>query len=253
MLLLAGMPGLQVLAGGFNPSVSLFGGYTYAREVVIVSSGDFSFKHNNFNWGFELSNEFFLKNYFFLKTGLRYQQFKTTVYANNPIQTISWIKHYETIAVPVLFGKHFYSGNGRMGAVYFGGSFGIIATPTVYSESTYFLTRYGGGGSEAHWDERDSIDASPGTFFPTIDIGADYHLFKSPRLSLGLLFSFQLNQTQSYSCTSTVQVTNTGERYDQYIQLAHQFFNCSMMFSYRFGKKSKMPEPRLMLDWGAPK
>lgn len=252
-LFLAGAPVSPLFAGAFNPSISLIGSYTYVRDFVTVSSGDVSVNHRNINFGFEFSNEFFLKNDFFLKTGIRYQQYHVTVSAPNPIHSLSWGKLYESFAVPILAGKHFYDSKGRMGSVYLGGSFGVITTPFVYSESSYSLTRYGSGASEGIGNSRDSLYPKPLFFFPTIDVGADYHFFKSPRLSLGVLLSFQLNHTTSYSCSGSVQETISGEQYSYQIQAAHQFFTGSVLFSYRFGKRSKMPEPKLMQDWSAPK
>jgi len=62
-------------------------------------------------------------------------------------------------------------------------------------------------------------------------------LFVFPRLSMGILFSLQLQQTQPATYTGVVKNVTKGTVYSYEIAHQHQFMNCSFVLSYKFGKK----------------
>jgi len=235
--------GLPVSCFAWEPSVSILGNYTITKNDDVVRSGMFGVQNRKVNLGFEFTNKFYLHNDYFIRAGLRYSTFQTTVNGQNQVSVlfdipyhILWACGYANYAIPVQFGKDFVTKSGHKGDFYAGASVGII---TISSATAGVST-----DASANAKTSDTITTNilnfggpfPAYFLATADFGASYQPFKSvPRLSMGFVCSIQLNKTKPYSYQATVNDTH-GNVYTYDMQHQQQFTNCAVLVSYKLGK-----------------
>ena len=240
----------------FAPTVSLLASYTSTYNYTEIESGIFNIQNRKINFGFEATNKFYFTKDIFFKTGLRYNQYSTTINAVNQISVLMdnpypfvWTHRLESLCFPLLVGKEF-SFNERKGDVYFGMSLGLLMT-------SYSMT----GGTIAFKKDPNNTDLivyqledtnashTPNYFYPALNLGVTYHPFKkTPRLSIGFLCAIQLNKTKPYFFQGIAQNYSRSETYSYNVQNYQSFINYSMLFSYTFVKPRLAKEKSSSLD-----
>ena len=251
---------LPVLSFGWTPTISLLGNYTITNNNDVAKSGMFRVQNRNVNFGFELSNKFYLDDHYFIKTGIRYSSFQTTVSGGDQVSArfdapyqISWQAGYASFAVPVHFGKAFTTQSGTKGDFYAGASVGILMVSGATTS-----TSTGSSGSVGNPDTITTVFPNFGGPFPTCflataDLGINYQPFKSaPRLRVGLMCSIQLNKTNPFDYQAAVS-DSRGHSFTYDLQHQQQFTNCAFLLSYTFGNLNHEHRPRGGTYYVAPK
>lgn len=231
----------------FRPTISFIGSYTHTRNFSHLNDGIFRMEDRKGNFGLELTNKFYVVDQYFLKTGIRYHQYKTTVSAVNQIPDIynypdpfSWEKKYVGLNIPILLGMDFTTKSGKSGDFYFGLTPGILMN--TYKQINGDITEHRDPNSDdpvysETWDEESLL---PNYFFVTADLGINFSPIKKiPGFSMGAMCSFQLNKAQHSVYKAYVAMPSKG--YDFFYNLHNEsrVMNVSVMFSYTFGKKIK--------------
>ncbi|HTM65188.1 MAG TPA: outer membrane beta-barrel protein [Flavipsychrobacter sp.] len=247
--------GLSALAFHFHPKLSILTSYTLTKNYTDIEAGRFDVSNRNLNFGFEFTNKFYVSDNCFIETGFRYGQYKTVISAKNQLADhldkpypLSWERRFENLGLPILLGRDFITKNGRKGDMFIGVSAGILMTSyakdQVSSSFPKNINNLDTVRSEISDDGR-----LPSFFFPTIDLGANYHPLKSlSRFSVGLLFSIQLNKTGAYSYQGTLRNLSKNEEYIYSLQHSMSFINCMLSLSYTFGKQKSNGKNSHKLD-----
>ena len=238
-----------VCSFAWNPTLSVLGNYTITNNTDVPKSGTFSVQNRKMNLGLEFTSKFHLGNDYFIRTGVRYSSFNTTISAVNhvpaPIEVpyqLGWAVSYASFAVPVHIGKDFVTGNGCRGDYYAGLSVGIL-TPWGVTEGMSSGASQNGADTLTTRSTDDYTNL-PSFFLATADFGASYQPFKNNRrFTMGLLCSIQLTKTTPYTYGSTVS-DSRGNANTYAIQHREQFTNCALTLNYTFGK---LKEPRQAL------
>ncbi|MGV3613056.1 MAG: hypothetical protein ACO1N0_18995 [Fluviicola sp.] len=231
----------------FRPTISFIGSYTHTRNFSHLNDGIFRTENKKGNFGFELTNKFYVVDEYFVKTGIRYHQYKKTVYAVNQIPDIydypdpfSWEQKYVSLNVPILLGRDFTTRNGKSGDFYFGLTPGILMN--TYKKVNGDITEHRDPNSEdpvysMTWDQEAKL---PNFFFVTADIGVNFSPIKKiPGFNVGLLCSFQLNKGQRSEYNAVVGMPSKGYDFFYNLHNENRVTNFSILFSYSFGKKIK--------------
>jgi hypothetical protein len=253
--------GLLVVSGlscpvcsfAWNPTLSVLGNYTLTNNTDVPKSGSFSVQNRKMNLGLEFTSKFHLGNDYFIRTGVRYSSFNTTISAVNHVPALievpyqlGWAVSYASFTVPIHFGRDFVTGNGRRGDYYAGVSVGIL-TPWGATEGM------SSGASQNGPDtlttkSADDFTNLPSFFLATADFGASYQPFKNNRrFTMGLLCSIQLTNTTPYTYGATVNDSH-GKIATYEIQHREQFTNCAVSLSYTFGKLKALSQGMLPLS-----
>ncbi|WP_276134062.1 hypothetical protein [Polluticoccus soli] len=235
--------GLSPVAYSFNPCLSLLGSYTSTKNYNTVNAGAFDIQNRKVNFGVELTHKFYLVDDLFLRTGFRYNTYKTSFYGKNQIPKLydspyplAWKRGYESYAIPVQLGRDIVVNNSNRGDFYVGFSAGIFNPTSAEDRVSSSLPRDLSFADTIMVSSWDSVNA-PSSFFPTIDFGVNYQPFKAaPRFSIGVLCSFQLNKTEPQSFHAVVQNLSTGKEYRYEMEHHQSFINCAVSLSYTFGK-----------------
>ncbi|MBS1614928.1 MAG: hypothetical protein JST06_02305 [Bacteroidetes bacterium] len=226
-----------------RPSVGIIGSYTVTNNHFLVEEGVFNWDNRKVNFGLELTNKFYFKGNYFFKTGLRYNQYRTTVNAINQIAILqdnpypfTWERRFESGVVPFLFGKDFLI-NDKTGDFYLGTSLGILSTSYTMTRGTIALKKDPDNTDLIISRTEDTGRLTPAYFLPTLDFGASYHPFKNmSAFSVGILCSIQLNSTDPYYLQGITLNYSKGETYNYRIQNHQSFINCSVILAYTFGQ-----------------
>lgn len=231
----------------FRPTLSFIGSYTYTKNFSYLNDGIFRIEDKKGNFGFELTNKFYVAQPYFVKTGIRYHQYQTTVSAVNQIPDIynhpdpfSWQKKYVSLTVPILLGMDFTTKSGKGGDFYFGLTPGILMN--TYKKIDGEITEHRDPNSQDEvssitWDTESLL---PNYFFVTADFGVNFSPIKKiPGFGVGALCSFQLNKAQRSEYNAVMAMPSKG--YDFFYNLHNEtrIMNFSVLFSYTFGKKIK--------------
>ncbi len=227
----------------FRPSVTLLGSYTTTRNYTEVGSGTFDIRNRETNFGFEVTNKFYVSKPYFIKTGIRYNTYKTDFAASSDLPgyskttyPITWERKWQQIAVPVQAGWDFSTRNGNAGDVYIGASVGLI----MISSATDGVQSPGAAANSSGSTVTSSItddDLMGTSFMSTIDLGFSYHPFRSaPRFSVGALYSLQLNSTLPHTYNGTVSDGNHGHETNYSMVHSQQSTNYSLTLTYKLGK-----------------
>lgn len=239
----------------FNPTVSVLATYTATYNHFVIESGIFNSSSRKVNFGFELTNKFYLGGNFFFKTGLRYNQYQTIVNGLNQISVLmdypypfSWERRFESAAVPLLAGRDFMAG-GRRGNYYLGASIGILMSSYLRTDGSTALKKDPDNTDLILGQTVDTGKHLPNYFFPTLDFGISYHpLNNIPAFSLGLQCSIQLNQTKPYYHQGIIANYSRGETYSYRISNHQNFINYSLLLSYTFGRVREVKTKGSALD-----
>lgn len=231
----------------FRPTLSFLGTYTYTKNFSHLNDGRFRTENKKGNFGFEFTNKFYVVDGYFVKTGIRYHQYKKTVIALNQVLEIydypdpfSWEQKYVGLNVPILIGKDFTMKNGRSGDFYFGLAPGVLMN--TYKKINGDITKHRDPEStdivySEVWDQETKL---PNFFFVTADIGVNFSPVKKiPGFNIGALCSFQLNKAQRSQHNANVAVPSKGIDFLYELHNENRIMNFSLMFSYTFGKKIK--------------
>jgi hypothetical protein len=229
----------------FSPTVSVLYSRTFTTHAYSVPSGEFDVSNRNVNLGFEVTNQFPLSKSYFIKTGIRYGQLRNIITGKNQINEyldypnpLLWERRYEAFSVPLHVGKEIKVKGRNKGNAFLGVSLGILSTSYSKTLISTGIANNSNFNDEISITVVDKTNQTPHYFLPTADIGANYIPFESaPRLSTGILFSLQLQQTQPATYTGVVQNVTKKAVYNYEITHQHQFMNCSFVLSYKFGKK----------------
>lgn len=229
----------------FQPRISLLGGYTTdCHSEGSSPNAAFQSRTTGSNFGLSFTNRFHFQNHFFVESGFRYVQYHSSVYDLKfnmdhtlaPVQaTLGW--GYESISIPVLFGKEYKFRDGiRSMTPYLGMSAGLLMLAEVAT---------GGSGSNTS-TMFDVSDNFPQSFYLTFDAGASVTPFHQlPNLSVGLLASVQINNNSfQYSYGGSIFDIQSGATYPFSIYLHPQLFNCSVKLSYQFFKQNNYTHKR---------
>jgi hypothetical protein len=229
----------------FRPTLSFLGTYTNTRNFTYLNDGKFRIENQKGTFGFEVANKFHVVDGYFVKTGIRYHQYRKTVSAINQIPDIydhpdpfRWEQRYVSLTVPVLLGKDFTTKKGNSGDFYFGLAPGILMNTLKKIDAE--ITEHRDPNSTDNVDSYlwDSEAKLPNYFFVTADFGVSFSPIKKiPGFSIGALCSFQLNKGQRSEYNAVMAMPNKG--YDFFYNVIHEsrVSNLSVVFSYTFGKK----------------
>lgn len=231
----------------FRPTISFLGTYTNTRNFTYLNDGKFRIENQKGTIGFEVANKFHVADEYFVKTGIRYHQFRKTVSAINQIPDIydhpdpfRWEQRYVSLTVPILLGKDFTTKKGNNGDFFFGLAPGILMNTVkkIYGEITEH--RDPNSTDEVHsylWDNEEKL---PNYFFISADFGVNFSPIKKiPGFSVGALCSFQLNKGQRSEYNAVVGMPSKGYDFFYNLHNENRVTNFSILFSYSFGKKIK--------------
>lgn len=243
-LLFALLTAIPYCAFSFTPTLSALCSRTFTSNDYVVSSGVFDVRNRNVNFGFEFTNQFHISKSYFIKTGIRYGQFRNIITGKNQIPELFdnpspmlWERRYEAFTVPLHIGKEIAANGTIKGNAFIGVSLGILTTSFAKNQIESGVARNINFKDEISITVVDNTNQTPTYFLPTADIGANFFPFKSlPRFSAGILCSFQLLHTLPASYSGVVQNTTKGDVYNYKISHEHQFINCSVALNYKFGK-----------------
>jgi hypothetical protein len=237
----------------FRPTVSLLSNYTVTTGNDATKAGAFDIKDRKINLGFEVSNKFYLGGNYFIKTGLRYNSYKTTVGGKNQQSVfleqpypLYWERRYESISMPALFGKEFMTANGKRGDYFFGVSAGVLSLS--YAKDGVSSTVASNANSSIGQSSliEDNNSQALVTLFPTLDLGASCAPFGfMPRFSMGILCSVQLNKADPYTYHGVVRNETTGTEYHYDLQRELNYINCAITFNYTFGRERPFAPKKL--------
>ena len=230
----------------FSPSVSLLGSYTTTNNDAAIRSGLFDIQNRKVNFGLEFTNKFYLSEHYFIRTGLRYNKFKTTINGKNQIPALLdqpsplyWDRGYRSVTIPIEFGWGFVTRKGNRGDFYIGLSAGLISTSSATNGVSSALPRNSNSTDTLTSMITDNADY-PASFFSTLDIGGNYQIFtKVPRFSVGFLCSAQLSKAYSSSYHGTVKYGSQGPEFVYDMQNQQRYVNCGLTLSYTFGKQKQ--------------
>lgn len=232
----------------FNPNISLFTGYAIIGNDQTIHSGIFDINNRKTDFGFSLTNRFYVGDYYFFNIGIRYNNFKSETVGLNPFPErfdfpypFRWVKGYESIVVPIQGGKFFsLLGNRQNCMVYAGVSVGVLMSSNEMVE-----TQYDNPKDPNNHDEISSkmITNSPlpNSFYLTGDIGVDFlPIKKLPNLSIGLLYSLQLNKTSfQEDFTGMIKNVTVNKKYPYNMELRQRFSNLNIVLGYAFKNRTK--------------
>lgn len=231
----------------FRPTISLMGTYTHTKNFSHLNDGRFGIENQKANFGFEVTNKFYVADQYFIKTGIRYNEFKKTVTAYNQVPELydypnpfSWEHKYVGLTVPILLGMDFKTKNGKSGDFFFGIAPGILMN--TYKKMDQNSTKARDPKSmdivySEAWDEETKL---PNFFYLTADLGASFSPIKKiPGFSVGALCSFQFNKAQRSLQSGNVIVPSKGYNFLYELYNENRVMNFSAVFSYTFGKKVK--------------
>lgn len=231
----------------FRPTIAFIGSYTHTRNFSNLNDGVFRTENKKGNFGFEFTNKFYVVDEYFVKSGLRYHQYKKTVTGINQIPDIydypdpfSWEQKYVSLTVPILLGRDFTTKNGKTGDFYFGLAPGILMN--TYKKMSGEITEHRDPDSpdpvfSQQWDLESKL---PNFFFVTADIGVNFSPVKKiPGFTMGALCSFQLNKGQRSEYNGILAMPSKGYDFFYNLHNENRVMNFSVLFSYTFGKKIK--------------
>lgn len=229
----------------FRPTLTFLGTYTHTRNFSHLNDGKFSIIDKKGNFGFELANKFYVADNYFVKTGIRYTQYKTTINAINQIPEIydypnpfSWERKYVGLTVPVLLGMDFTTKKGKSGDFYFGLAPGILMNTYKQVSGDITQSRDPNTTDIVYSETFDQETKLPNFFFVTADLGINFNPIKKiPGFAIGALCSFQLNKAQKTTHFATIEVPSKGYNFFYNLHNENQIMNFSVAFSYTFGKK----------------
>lgn len=232
------------LSYAWNPCFSILGNFTATGNSESVKSGTFSIRNRNVNLGFELTNKFYLNEQCFVRTGLRYNTYKTTV--GNAAQAfpvlplpyqIEWETGFVSLAVPVQIGKELVTAGGSKGEIFAGVTLGLFTPLTAGAGVTTGPGSNAGSGQDSISTRiPDFSEQTPISFLASADIGVRCQPFRNaPRVSLGLLCSAQLTRSKAYSYEAVVSDAH-GHVNSYDMRLQQQFVNFAISLSYTFGR-----------------
>ena len=124
---------INSFAQNLMPVASLSIGHIKTFTEKQVNSGAFEIDQSNLRFGLSLTNNFNLKRKYFIKTGIRYTNYKTNVSALNSFNYVLakpypfiWTQKFESFNIPINFGKYIWLFNKVPGEVFIGISPGIF-------------------------------------------------------------------------------------------------------------------------------
>jgi hypothetical protein len=231
-------------ASWFHPQLSILGAYTHTQNNSKINSGAFDIHSRKINFGLECINKFYFKQSFFIASGIRYNQYRTFINGKNQIEglfdkpyPLRWTRGYESVAVPILFGKTLRSPEKNKVEVYLGASAGILMTSAAKTEMESDFARNINYNDLIQGEIRDDQEDLPAFFYLTADIGASYQPVRSiPNFTIGILCSVQLTQTDPYTYHGVITNLTQGTEYIYDLQHHQKFINCALTLSYTFGR-----------------
>lgn len=230
----------------FNPNLSVLTSYTGTKNYQKIESGMFNTQNRKINFGFEVTNTFYLPTNLFLRLGVRYNQFKVTINGENQISTffdkpypLVWKRGYDCLTVPVQIGKEFAFHNGNKLSVFVGGSFGVLMNSYAKDEVSSNFPK----NINAYDDVVGLIvdnDDQKSSFYASLDFGVHYQPLKSfPRFFVGLFCSMQMNKSNADSYNGIVTNVSKNVPYPYNIQNQNKFVNSTFALIYSFGRPEK--------------
>lgn len=232
----------------FNPEISFLTGYTKTLSSNQVRQGEFDIKHSTVNFGFLISNKFELKNNYFLSTGIRYYNYRTSIQISNPPDFVfitegsyAWIQGFESFSIPISFGKNLLLFRKISGEISCGGSLGMVqaGSSTYSTEGTYFRNIINPIIPVSIMQQNTTSSIS--SFIPTFDLGFNIQpSVKNPRFRLGVLLSTQLNQTFKTRYRKEIINPVSTESYKYDLTVHQQYLTTNFTVGYRFYKAKKM-------------
>ena len=231
-------------ASWFHPQLSILGSYTRTQNYSEINSGAFAIRNRKINFGIECTNKFYFMQSFFIASGIRYNQYRTFINGKNQIEALfdkpyplRWTKGYESIAIPVFFGKELRSPKKNRMEVYLGVSAGVLMTSLSKDEVESDFARNLNYNDEITGEISDTQNDLPSFFYMTADIGANYQPVRSiPNFSIGILCSIPLTQTKPYIYHGVITNLTQGTEYVYDMQHHQKSINCALTLSYTFGK-----------------
>ena len=231
----------------FNPSLSLNGCLTANAFQGEIKAGIFEASNRKFNLGFEATNEMAIKKDFYLRMGIKYQSFHTTVSGLNQIVVLHdkpdpfiWTKGFNSLTVPLLFGKNFCCQKDRMAKVYFGGSVGLFSNSYLKMESHKALIRNISNQDLIYGEGSDTIGLLKPQFLSTLELGACYQPFKKiERLLLGINLSYQLNWVNVGSFYGKTENVTQGLSFLYESSFQQRSIHIGVSLHYYFKKRQK--------------
>lgn len=231
----------------FRPTISLLGTYTYTKNFSHLNDGRFGIENRKASFGFEFTNKFYVEDQFFIKTGIRFNQFKKVVTAYNQVPEIYdypnpfvWEQKYTGLTVPILLGMDFKTKNGKSGDFFFGVAPGILMNTYKKIDSNITKHRDPESTDVVYAELWDNETKLPNFFYLTADVGANFSpIRKIPGFTIGALCSFQFNKAQKSLHNGLVMVPSKGYDFLYELYNENRVMNFSVVFSYTFGKKIK--------------
>ena len=231
----------------FNPQVTLMAGYSLIQNKKNIKSGSFDISNRNFNFGFSITNNFYLSGDYFLNSGIQYYNYQTKTEGLNLFsdrldypRPFTWKRGYDCVTIPIRLGKDFYKSGNLKGEVFIGVSAGVLMTSYEKVDLVYMLAK---NVNNDDMIELNSFGKSelPNSFILSGDIGAMYYPLKSiPNLGIGLLYTVQMNKTSFQNTFQGIATNITkGASYSYDMLLRQQFSNMSFLISYNLSKKKQ--------------
>jgi hypothetical protein len=229
-----------------HPTIALVGSYTTAQNFMAAKTGTFDIYNRKVNFGFELTNKFYLSHNYFIKAGLRYSTYSNTVSGKDEPAApagqqhlLVWKRNCEHAAVPLQIGKNFATSHSNQGDVFVGVSAGAYLTSSATDQVTSARAINATGTDIVSAQINDMADQAPITLIHTFDFGGSYQPFTgAPRFSVGMMCSIHLNKTAAYAYQGVVNNISRGDQVNYDAQLRQQFINYSVTFSYALGKRA---------------
>lgn len=238
----------ETIALGYKPILSLNSNVTKVFPELMIDDGIFDYKSRRMNVGFQFLNRFSINQNYFLQTGIRFNQYKTIVSGLNQIPTLhnkpdpfTWESGFQSLTIPLLFGKSFSLKNGKKGDYFLGANCGIIFNSYVKNAINSAFPKNDSSFSDYYRVESKDVNIQNNIhLYSSVDAGINYQIFtRYDRLYFGVALSYQVNKFNSGEFSGNIEDVSKNKVYNYSASLKQQFFNVVFSFNYYFNKSQR--------------
>jgi len=234
----------------FKTSVSVLGNLNNGPYFFKEGQRDFATRKSSFNPGVAVGLSWYpLRNQsWYVASGIRLNTAaallsRTYIFSNvsaTSKETVNWNYRWQELTIPLHFGRTFvpFKNSSFYIDAYAGVSYGIIIPSMEGFGSETEATGDSQVPFEITTQSNTDDDLFTGRSLTTLDAGFRFNpIPKLPNLSIGFLFSYNIQETKNIKGSGFIETQNARNDYN--FNMARRFNNYTFSLSYAFGGKWK--------------